>query len=227
MMRTIAISDIHGCYNELKSLLAILETKGKYNKDTDRLIFLGDYVDRGEDSRKVIQLIRSLQKDNDNVIALMGNHEDMMIGYLNGIKNWWNYNGSDSTLKSYRMHKSQLKDDLEWMSNLPLYYEDDYFIYVHAGVDVNKTMEEQSRHDLLWTREPFLSDATPYYKRVVFGHTPTLNFGTDKPVYTSANNIGIDTGCVYYGALTALVIEDDKVECFYQVEMEDNKKYNV
>ena len=84
-MRTIVIGDVHGCYNELKELVLTLETEGEYRKGIDKLVFLGDYIDRGSDSRLVIEFIRNLQKENDNVIALMGNHEDMLLDYLDGI----------------------------------------------------------------------------------------------------------------------------------------------
>lgn len=222
-MRTIAISDIHGCYNELKELLLTLETNGEYNKEIDRLVFLGDYVDRGEDSRLVIKYIRELQKDNKNVIALMGNHEDMLLKYHKGIDDSWLYNGCQETRKSYMGFKEQFNDDIKWMRNLPLYYEDEHFIYVHAGVDINKPLEEQNKYTLLWVREDFIYSTKEYYKRVVFGHSPTLNLGSDVPVYTFTKNIDIDTGCVYGGALSALIIEDDKVLGFYQIEKEVSK----
>lgn len=218
-MKTIVIGDTHGCYNELKELFNDLVSKGEYNKDTDRLIFLGDYIDRGKDSRLVIKFIRDLQKKNDNVIALMGNHEDMLLNYYKGIDEAWTWNGCDTTLDSYRGFNKQFKDDMLWMKNLPLYYEDEYFVYVHAGIDVNKPMKKQDRHTLLWTREEFIYNEKEYHKQVVFGHTPTLFLNElSKPVYTIAGNVDIDTGCVYGGALSALIIEDDEVKRFYQSE---------
>lgn len=224
-MRTIAISDIHGCYNELKELLLTLENNGEYNKDIDRLIFLGDYIDRGKDSRLVIKLIRDLQKNNKNVIALMGNHEDMLLNYYNHGDDCWIWNGSTNTMLSYKGYNKQFNSDMEWMKNLPLYYEDDYFVYVHAGVDVNKPLEEQDRNTLLWIREEFIYNPKEYHKQVVFGHTPTISFNnkTHRPIYTYTSNIDIDTGCVFGGALTALIIEDDNVVGFYQVEKEKSK----
>ena len=223
-MKTIVIGDIHGCYNELKTLISDLEINGEYNKNTDKLIFLGDYIDRGEDSRLVIEYIRNLQEDNDNVIALMGNHEDMLLNYYKGMDMTWTYNGYNSTMKSYNGFNEQFKSDIHWMKNLPLYYEDDYFIYVHAGVDVSKSMQEQDKHTLLWIREDFIYNEEEYNKRVVFGHTPTL-FLTDEhsPVYTMNGNIDIDTGCVYNGALTALIIEDSEITKYYQVNKEKEK----
>lgn len=217
-MRTVVISDIHGCYNELKELILSLEKEGKYNKDTDRLIFLGDYIDRGDNSRLVIKFIRNLQRKNNNVIALMGNHEKMLLDYQNGIDDSWMYNGCYQTMDSYEGFEEEFDSDVKWMERLPLYYEDDFFVYVHAGVDVNKPLKEQSKDTLLWIREPFIYNSKKYHKRVVFGHTPTISLGDScKPMYTFADNIGIDTGCVFGGALSALIIEDDKVEGFYQI----------
>lgn len=223
-MRTIAISDIHGCYDELKELILTLEVNGEYNKNTDKLVFLGDYIDRGKDSRKVIEYIRSLQDGNDNVIALMGNHEDMMINYLDGIDNSWVWNGHLATIDSYGGKTKEFYSDVRWIRELPLYHEDEHFIYVHAGIDVNKSMEEQDPFTLLWVREKFIYESKNYHKKVIFGHTPTLNFGNDMPTYTSADNIDIDTGCVFGGALTALIIDDDIVDGFYQVDNKSNTK---
>lgn len=223
-MKTIVIGDVHGCYNELKELITTLEVEQEYKKGTDKLVFLGDYIDRGENSRKVIEFIRNLQEENDNVIALMGNHEDMLLNYLDGKDDSWTWNGHKKTMDSYKGFQKQFDNDVEWMRNLPVYHEDDNFVYVHAGVDASEVMEEQDTFTLLWVREPFIYDSKEYYKKVVFGHTPTANLSGDwKPVRTWANNIGIDTGCVYGGALTALIIEDDEVNGFYQVQKEDNK----
>ena len=229
-MRTIVVGDIHGCYNELKTLILSLVEKQEYNKDTDRLIFLGDYIDRGEDSRSVIRFIRELQKDNNNVIALRGNHEDMVIDFFGDTRYQnWLYNGYQQTYNSYKGFTDDFIGDIEWMKTLPLYHEDDYFVYVHAGVDVNKPMNEQKERDLLWVREEFIYNFKKYHKKVVFGHTPTIHLtGKHQPVYTEADNIAIDTACVFGGALTALIIEDDKVVKYYQVdrEIDDEQKYS-
>ena len=224
-MRTIVIGDTHGCFNELKDLILTLEENGEYNKYTDKLIFLGDYIDRGNDSRLVISYIRTLQENNSNVIALIGNHEDMLLNYLDGKNEWWLYNGHDTTLESYVGYYNKFLDDVEWMRNLPLYHEDEHFIYVHAGIDTSKPMEEQKKEILLWTREEFIYDPKEYNKKIVFGHTPTVNLnGSWKPVYTETYNVDIDTGCVYGGALTALIIDDDTVSGFYQTQKKKSKK---
>lgn len=229
-MKTIVVGDIHGCYNELRDLILSLKKEGVYNKDTDKLIFLGDYIDRGEDSKKVIEFIRNLQENNDNVIALMGNHEDMLLNYYYGIDNNWTFNGHRETLNSYGGFSKQLENDVRWIKNLPLYYEDEHFIYVHAGVNVDKPITQQDRFTLLWIRDDFVYNEKKYDKRVIFGHTPTLFLSEGcKPVQTFANNIDIDTGCVFGGALTALVIEDEEVIGFHQIrkETKENTEENT
>lgn len=223
-MRTIVIGDIHGCYNELKDLITTLEAEGAYKRGVDKLVFLGDYIDRGKDSRLVIKFIRDLQEHNDNVIALMGNHEDMLLKYLNGTDNNWLFNGYVSTMDSYKGFEKQFKSDVQWMRTLKLYHEDKHCIYVHAGIDTKKSMKKQKKDTLLWVREPFIYEAKKYHKKVIFGHTPTMNLtGEDRPVRTYANNICVDTGCVYGGALTALIIDDGELNGFYQSVSEANE----
>lgn len=226
-MKTIVVGDIHGCYKELKQLIVDLKDNQEYNKDTDRLIFLGDYIDRGKDSRKVIQYIKELQEENDNVIALMGNHEKMCIEYITYNDNNWLNNGYQATLKSYGGYKELMKD-IEWMKSLPLYYEDENYIYVHAGINPNKSLKDNSDYELLWQRESFLYNRAIFDKIVIFGHSPSLLVAqTDKPYKTFANNICIDTGCVFGGNLTALIIEDGEVVKFYQEGFEDKNTKQI
>ena len=221
-MRTVVIGDIHGCYHKLKSMLDHLLSEGKYTPGTDRLIFLGDYVDRGENPREVVRMVRNLQENYGNVIALMGNHEDMMIDYYYEKGYTWDLNGGEITRQSYIDHDDELRDDLDWMENLPLYFEDDNFSYVQAGVDVTKPLNEQYRDDLLWIRDEFLWSTKRYTKTIIFGHTPTQYCtGKTLPFYTPAGHIGIDTGCVYSGVLTALFIEDGRVQDYYQTKKSD------
>lgn len=223
-MSTIVIGDIHGCYNELKEMIETLEKNGEYRRGIDKLVFLGDYIDRGEDSRLVIEFIRNLQEENDNVIALMGNHEDMLLNYLDDGDENWLWNGYNKTMDSYIGFDDKFKEDVEWIRTLPLYHEDKHCIYVHAGVDTKKPMKKQKRYTLLWVRESFIYDTKKYNKKIIFGHTPTVNLTDDwKPVMTTADNIDIDTGCVYGGALTALIIKKGKVDGFYQVDKKSNK----
>lgn len=222
--RIIAISDIHGCYKELMTLIKLLESNGEYDKINDTLIFLGDYIDRGPDSSKVIKFVRQLQQENFDVIALMGNHEKMCIDYLEHGDSCWEFNGKRSTVSSYG-GVSAMSDDVEWMKTLPLYYETDNFIFVHAGVNPDVPLEENTSYELLWERDGFIYNPTNFRKKVIFGHTPSVAFNdTDKPYETICGNIGIDTGCVFSGKLTALIIESDEIIKYCQVGAETSFK---
>ena len=221
-MRTIVIGDVHGCYEELMVLMRKLKGENEYNEETDKLIFLGDYVDRGPDSKKVVDYVRELQKNNDKVIALCGNHEDMMIKFHANISKSWIYNGFEATIKSYKRNEEDIKDAVDWMITLPIYHEDDHFVYVHAGVVPGVPMGEQDPEDLLWTREEFIFNPKKHDKKVIFGHTPSLYVKNNHyPYSTEAENFCIDTGCVYGGRLTALIIEDDEIKKFIQVTRKD------
>lgn len=222
--KIIAISDIHGCYKELKMLIRTLESSSEYDKNTDVLIFLGDYIDRGPDSKKVISFVRGLQDESENVIALMGNHEKMCIDYLECGDSCWAFNGKRATVSSYG-DISAMSDDVEWMKTLPLYYEADSFIFVHAGVNPDVSLEENTSYDLLWERDGFIYNSANFRKKVIFGHTPSVLFNdTDKPYETISGNIGIDTGCVFLGKLTALILEGNEVVKYCQVSAETSFK---
>jgi serine/threonine protein phosphatase 1 len=159
------MGDIHGAYDFIQDIEP---------GDNRILVFHGDYIDRGKDSRLVVKRIRELQENNDNVIALMGNHEDMLIDYWRGLDSHWTFNGGYATMDSYEGYYSQLKSDVEWMRTLPVYYEDEHFVYVHGGLNVDKSLDEQDRYTMLWIRDPFIWNVQPYHKKVVFGHTPTI-----------------------------------------------------
>ena len=235
--RTIVIGDIHGCYNEFVDLLKEVE----YNSTEDKLILLGDYIDRGKDSYKVIKKIQELQKENNNVIALRGNHEQMLIESFMEQRNFdgarddligstklWYSNGGMETEKSFEREGSNIASEIKWFINLPYYYEDSNRIYVHAGIDLNKPITEQSRQQMLWVRESFIYNTKKYNKQIIFGHTPSILVIEDYvPYKTLGNNICIDTGCVFGGRLTALIIKDNKLDGFVQVEKEAEAEQEI
>ena len=224
--RTIVIGDIHGCYDELIKLLDDV----KYNKNNDRLIFLGDYIDRGEDAYSVIKKIQALQKESKNVIALRGNHEDMLLDAIDAYK-WsmerqnWYFNGGGKTEQSFYSRGHNPYEEKEWFESLPYYFEDDKRVYVHAGIDPTKPMNQQNKDTMLWVREDFIYDGRPYDKQVIFGHTPSIlmrinSISSTLPYKTNAGHICIDTGCAIGGKLTALLInhnKDDEIT-FMQVD---------
>ncbi|MBW1990690.1 MAG: serine/threonine protein phosphatase [Deltaproteobacteria bacterium] len=199
-----AIGDIHGCLDQLKRLLK------QVNPDLHRhrLVFIGDYIDRGPDSKGVVDYIINLRKQfpPENIICLKGNHEAMFLDFLNGVQpELFLFNGGGSTLRQYwgedweRHQPWRLPPEHEeFYANLKLYYVTDNYIFVHGGLKPGVPLEEQREEDLLWIRGEFIASFEDFGRRVVFGHTP-LRYPLVMP-----NKIGIDTGCVYGNFLTCL-----------------------
>lgn len=228
-----AVGDVHGCAAALESLLAeiALHRRARHGSRTHRIVMLGDYVDRGPDSARVLDLC--LQLEADGHIVLPGNHDQMMHDALAGgpagdraAAHWW-ANGAKSTLESYgaeglssgawreslqrvpEAHRALLRRLVE--DRAPYHVDaDDHLFFVHAGVRPEKALARQSREDLLWSRDPaFYGDApTPWVEglRVVHAHTPG-----DGPEIR-ANRVGLDTGAVYGGRLSAGVFVDGQLE---------------
>ncbi|WP_041081442.1 metallophosphoesterase family protein [Thermotoga profunda] len=197
-----AIGDIHGCVESLNNLMDRLPLR-----TGDKLIFLGDYVDRGPDSKAVVDRLMILSQTYDCVF-LRGNHEWMMLNYLLDGKDFelWMMNGAGATIRSYKDVRKIPLEHLEFFKNTVYYHIEDGYFFVHAGVRPHIPLERQDTFDLLWIREEFIYSENPLkgYK-VVFGHTPFND------VLVLHDKIGIDTGCVYGGKLTALRIDDGKV----------------
>lgn len=212
-MRKFVIGDIHGNYKELNELLS------KINPDfnNDELIFLGDYIDRGPDSYHVIQLLITLQKryGKNHIILLRGNHEQMAINNINcGCIDY--DNGYDATYRDFTRNNDSIENYLELFNSLPLYYEDDNFIYVHGGIRPGISLKKQKDIDLLWIREEFYESTTNFNKIVIFGHTPTFYINNKWDPYIKSDRIGIDTGLVFGGHLTSLEIENGNIIKIHQ-----------
>ncbi|MBN1626537.1 MAG: serine/threonine protein phosphatase [Deltaproteobacteria bacterium] len=206
--RTFIIGDIHGCLDMLRGLMDKID----WDPEKDRLIFLGDYIDRGKDSKGVIDYIIGLKKISPNVQCLMGNHEELFMNYINGQdEGSFLYNGGVTTLNSYH-YKGNGKIDaehIEFLKSLLLMIElDDYYI-VHAGMKPGVDVKEQTAKDTLWIREPFIFSDYDFGKRIIFGHTPFSS-----PLIMD-NKIGLDTGAVFGNKLTCLEIPAMK---FYSIE---------
>lgn len=192
------MGDIHGCFYKLKCLMGQLPI----NYEQDTLVFLGDYIDRGRDSFKVVDYLVALKKKYNRIVFLKGNHEAMLLRYLSGEdKATFLYNGGEQTLKDYIDETGKVvipPDHIAFYRFLQLYYETDDYIFVHAGLRENVPVEKQTEEDLLWIRKPFIDSDYDFGKRVVFGHTPFPE------ARIQDNKIGIDTGAVYGYKLTCL-----------------------
>ncbi|HJQ83492.1 MAG TPA: metallophosphoesterase family protein [Candidatus Binatia bacterium] len=205
--RFYVVGDIHGCQRELEVLLDGLGLGAG-----DTLAFIGDYIDRGPDSRAVVDLMLALRARADlTTVFLKGNHEDMCLAYLGRPGLWgeaWKTNGGVSTLRSYGVPTTLAgpaaadrfpPDHLAFFENLRMTHLDGDYLLVHAGIRPSRTLAEQDAEDLLWIREEFIASPHSLPHTVVFGHTPQRRVLVDLPF-----KIGIDTGCVYGGCLTAL-----------------------
>lgn len=205
-MRLYAIGDIHGCYDNLISLLSKLPLT-----DQDMLIFLGDYIDRGQDSRKVVDFMIELKRNRgDKIVFLKGNHEKMLLDYLNGKnKELFLLNGGKSTIDQYEKDGVLNIPDahLDFFYSLKTMYVTEKYVFVHAGLKPGVSIDCQQEDDLLWIRGDFIFSDFDFKKKVIFGHTPMKSH---QPFFGD-NKIGIDTGAVYGGVLTAIELPEEKI----------------
>jgi serine/threonine protein phosphatase 1 len=220
-----AVGDIHGRLDLLEAMLALIETDARASGEASRrtLIFVGDYVDRGPDSRGVVERLISGLPQGFDAHFLKGNHEAILLDFLE--EAWrldhWLLNSGDATMRSYGIDTEQLarlrappevwrqafaealpEAHLHFFRNLQLSVSFGDYLFVHAGVRPGVPLGAQTEADLIWIRGPFLEHADPFGKIVVHGHTPG-----EEPV-TRPNRIGIDTGAFFTGRLTALKLQD-------------------
>jgi serine/threonine protein phosphatase 1 len=209
-MLTYAIGDVHGCLDKLVRILAQCRRHG--GGRPSRLVFVGDYLDRGPDSRGVIDTLLAVQREAPaHVICLRGNHEAMMLEAARTDDDaLWLLNGGGDTLASYGVTQAPdlPADHLAWVAALPLSFDDGRRLFVHAGVNPSVPLGQQEERDLLWIREPFLSSRCDYGRLVVHGHTPLTTGVPDLRL----NRLNIDTAAVFGGPLTAAVFDDQRTE---------------
>jgi len=206
--RLFAIGDIHGCFDSIKELI---ENKIQLQKD-DKLILLGDYIDRGDNSKKVIDFIMELQGKGFDVIPLLGNHEAMLLDAFEDQKNisLWTLNGGNETLKSFKV--SSVKDIeskyIEFFKGLRYYYAFEDYLFVHAGFNDNVLNPFTDYYSMLWKCKETYTNSLLSDKRIVHGHNPVSIAKCEERVLAKHRVINIDTGCIYkdsegYGRLTA------------------------
>ena len=206
---TYAIGDIHGCADLLDALLDRIEAHAADR--ARKLVFMGDYIDRGPDSARAVETLRKLQwREPDDVVCLMGNHEAMLVSSLHepGARDLWLANGGLETLGSFGVDgpEDMPGDVLDWIEALPTLHEDALRWYVHAGFRPGAEVPDPSVETRLWIREPFLSEEHDFGRHVVHGHTPQTNGRPDARRYRT----NLDTAAVYGSALTAGVFDGSR-----------------
>ena len=230
MSRTFAIGDIHGHATLLQDLLALIRP---HAASGDTLVFVGDYIDRGNDSAEVVDMVLALQAGgwDGPVITLRGNHEDWLLDQtrekpLYGDLQDWLDCGGQRTLESYWERKETAPkrvnavnhvvpvDHLRFFNSLLYRYEDEHAHYVHAGFEPGFPIDQQAHYTMLWIRDVFLRRVYDWGKPVVFGHTPMFNGmfkdaqSTDWQPLNQPEKIGIDTGAGFGGPLTAVLLPE-------------------
>jgi serine/threonine protein phosphatase 1 len=198
--------------DELVSLLEELPLEA-----SDRLVFLGDYVDRGPDPKGVISyLIEWQKKRRQELIFLKGNHEDMFLSYL-GLPGKYGemflFNGGGTTLASYGITSTAISSEearsripqshVEFFKGLRIYCLIESFLCVHAGIHPLKPLNQQVENELLWIRDEFIFNPHPLPYTVLFGHTPQKEVFFDLPY-----KVGLDTGLVFGNHLSCLELQD-------------------
>lgn len=206
MSRYIAITDIHGELAKLESVLEKIDIKPE-----DIFVFMGDYIDRGADSKGVVDKIIEISQ-KFKTICLMGSHEYALLHakedeYYNYL--FENY-GGPATVKSYGGFENIFKIHGEFFGNIKFYYLTDKYLFVHAGINPDYPLEEQSETDLVYIRNKFIRSPHKLKQKIIFGHTEF-----PEP-YIDEGKICIDLGCGKYknAPLCALIIDDNGKEEF-------------
>lgn len=219
--RIYAIGDIHGRADLLEALLAAIDAEGQAGDPV--IVFLGDIIDRGPDSRRAMDLVREALNRFPGSHLILGNHDHYLLAMMDDSfstqdsSKWLSSFGGMETVKSYFSDVPRTLDDMADQ------FQADYghhrelldravdkviignFCFVHAGIRPGVPLDEQDPHDLRWIREEFLQHVELFEKMIVHGHTPTES---DLPEI-HRNRIAVDTGAYYSGRLTAAVIETE------------------
>jgi len=220
-----AVGDIHGHAVALARLLdRMVEFAEARRELKTRFVFLGDYVDRGIEIADAINELLEFEQSFECVF-LRGNHDQIMLDFLSAPKSvgaTWVELGGMETLAGYGVKLGERKDrdwialrdqlvdampdsHIRFLQRTILQHEEGDYLFVHAGVNPHRALDNQLDKDLLWIRDEFLQHSSPLAKMVVHGHTPS-----ERPVRTS-NRIGVDTGVYLTGVLTAVAIMGDDI----------------
>ena len=200
---TYEVGDIHGCRDELNRLLDAIESDAAGRPR--RLVFLGDFIDKGPDSAGVIARLMALQKrEPDDVVLVKGNHDDLMLRSARGdeaaFTKWMTMDGA-SVLAQYGVAKAVdlPADVIAWIAAMPTLWNDEFRYFVHAGLDPSRPVSEQSDTVRMNMRGAFLERDFDFGRHVAHGHTPQFNGAPELRSFRS----NLDTGVVQTGCLTA------------------------
>jgi serine/threonine protein phosphatase 1 len=223
--RLYAVGDIHGQHLCLQQMLELLRDDYlTHPVQHVHLVFLGDYVDRGNASAAVVQTLIDITQEDTHITCLLGNHEWALLRFLDGTLSYdeWYRWGGDTTLESYGVMPEHPTGEAElseamrcafaeafppeheaFLRALPLTYAQDGYLFVHAGLRPNVPLEEQTLQDMVLIRRDFLNHPVTDAHTIIHGHTifetPHIRDGS----------IGIDTGAYATGVLTAVALEGD------------------
>ncbi|MDT8401756.1 MAG: metallophosphoesterase family protein [Bacteroidales bacterium] len=207
--RLLAIGDSHGCIYSLDVLINDLIKLTK----KDKLILLGDYIDRGPDSKAVLDLIMKLSSEAYDVVPLMGNHENMMINAPESpLDNYnWMMNGGDETLRSFGVSSVNgiEREYMDFLSSMPYYHQTGNFIFVHGGFNDDIDDPFSNTYSMIWERRYAYHSPVFKDKIIVHGHRPHPLSELKEQLKHKPSVINMDTGCVYgkeygLGDLTAI-----------------------
>lgn len=221
MGRRFAIGDIHGCSRTFKKLLF----EELRIERTDSLWCVGDYIDRGPDSKGVIDLILDLRNDGFNITTLRGNHEQMMMDSLKDeVHLWlWMANGGDETLRSFGISSYREMKPLymDFFNHTHYYVKEGDFIVAHAGLNFSIEDPFKDTYSMLWIRSFEQDHEKLNGKTLIHGHTPISLYYIEKQ--KDEKIINIDGGCVYkpHGKYGHLVAYDMDTREFRAVEYAD------
>ena len=224
-----AIGDIHGCADLLATIHERIETDARQRAAQHKtVVYLGDYVSRGESSRQVVDRVRGWLPPGFERVTLRGNHEDLLLRFLDGDldagRHWFDYDGLD-TLAHYgvAVPDRQAGDDavvavlrdrfasalpqshLDFFRSLRVSYRAGGYCFVHGGVRPGVALAEQNDRDCMWIRKPFLESEADHGAVVVHGHSICAQ------AEVRHNRIGIDTGAYRSGVLTCVVLDGAKI----------------
>ena len=214
--RIFVMTDIHGSFDLFEKILEKL-----YFSKNDLLIILGDSCDRGEYTYEIYDWYIVKRKKGYNIIHLLGNHEDMLFKsrYDEEYRLNWLYNGGNQTIRSFFRHQNRIEDVMEYIRDnrfyeeqwifdfieeMPHIIESENYLFVHAGIDFSKSLQEQKLRYIVWTRDNWY-EKNNTEKTVYYGHTP------QNEITVKNNCVNMDRGAFFSDVLNCIELKENKI----------------